>query len=484
MLRYSPGEWLGVVTTRGMALISPDVPADVIDRVWLSMAAEDGLAAVLGGLVGSFGTSLGSLPPFAVASFDRVTGEARVVVRGATRVTVTSTDGSATQVSGLGVTTWQESVIAAATLVEFSIGAAADVQLLLRDGVVRASGMRWTLVDGAEPDDEPEEPDDAADPAEPAFAPVAAVAGAAVAPPVVDPASATVPESEPEPEPDPVPVPVLDVEPLVADIGETLEQTGETLADSAFTTTVSGDDLGVTTGYDDLIFGETRISTVEDAAVRVVADDPAAPAPVAPPAPIPGVLISGLPPVPPPPGPAAPAVPVPAQAHRADAPGDHDGETISAEQLAALQKSLAGSALGPGNAGAPGNPGAPHGAPSAPTRSAPVLVTSFGERVVLDRGAVIGRRPRAVRATGAVPHLVTVESAEHDISRSHVELRVELRAGGADVVAIDLDTTNGTRLLRLGADPVRLHPGEPTLLVPGDRLDIGDAVVLSFEGLG
>lgn len=143
--------------------------------------------------------------------------------------------------------------------------------------------------------------------------------------------------------------------------------------------------------------------------------------------------------------------------------GDHDGETISAAQLEAMQHLIVGAAT----------PAA------APARAAATLVLPTGERVVLDRHAVVGRRPRAVRATGTVPHLVTVLSPNQDVSRSHVELRVE----GSAVVAIDLDTTNGTRLLRVGADPVRLQPGESTLLVSGDQLDISDGVVLGFEGL-
>jgi len=200
-----------------------------------------------------------------------------------------------------------------------------------------------------------------------------------------------------------------------------------------------------TTAYDDLIFGETRISTVEDAAVRaVVVETPAAGPP----------MINGLPPAP------APA-PAPAAAL-----GDHDGETISAERLAALQAQRG--LQSPSNS-----------TPPAPPHPGATLVVSTGERLRLDRTAVIGRRPRAVRATGVIPHLVTVPSPAQDISRSHVELRVE----GRDVIAVDLDTMNGTKLLRPGAEPVRLHPSEPTLLVSGDRLDLGDGIVLEFEGI-
>jgi hypothetical protein len=78
-----------------------------------------------------------------------------------------------------------------------------------------------------------------------------------------------------------------------------------------------------------------------------------------------------------------------------------------------------------------------------------------------------------------VPHLVAVDSPQQDISRNHLEIRPE---AGACVV-IDLHTTNGSTLLRPGADPVRLHPGEQTVVVSGDMVDIGDGVTVRFEDL-
>ncbi|QMU97078.1 FHA domain-containing protein [Microbacterium esteraromaticum] len=105
---------------------------------------------------------------------------------------------------------------------------------------------------------------------------------------------------------------------------------------------------------------------------------------------------------------------------------------------------------------------------------------STGQVVELDRTVIIGRRPRATRASGDnMPHLVAVESPEQDISRSHLEIRPE----GDSVVVIDLHTTNGSTLLRPGADPVRLHPGEQTLVLSGDVVDLGDGVTVLFEGL-
>ncbi|MBN9180984.1 MAG: FHA domain-containing protein, partial [Microbacterium sp.] len=68
---------------------------------------------------------------------------------------------------------------------------------------------------------------------------------------------------------------------------------------------------------------------------------------------------------------------------------------------------------------------------------------------------------------------------EQDISRSHIEVRVE----GDSILVTDLNTTNGTTLRRLGTDPVRIHPGERTVVVPGDVLDLGDGVTVTVEGI-
>ena len=90
------------------------------------------------------------------------------------------------------------------------------------------------------------------------------------------------------------------------------------------------------------------------------------------------------------------------------------------------------------------------------------------------------RRPnKLVEALKEDAHLVAVDSPQQDISRSHVELRVE----GDSVVATDLNTTNGTTLLRPGVDPMRLHPGEATVVVPGDVIDLGDGITVAIEDI-
>ena len=106
-----------------------------------------------------------------------------------------------------------------------------------------------------------------------------------------------------------------------------------------------------------------------------------------------------------------------------------------------------------------------------------VALLSTGGRIVLDRSAVIGRRPRASRVSAHdVPQLVTVPSPQQDISRSHLELRLE----GWHVLATDLGTTNGTTLHRPGYEPLRLRPREGVVLHDGDLLDLGDGVRVRF----
>jgi hypothetical protein len=105
------------------------------------------------------------------------------------------------------------------------------------------------------------------------------------------------------------------------------------------------------------------------------------------------------------------------------------------------------------------------------------LRVSDGTEVALDRTVLIGRAPSANRFSSAgSPRLLRVISPQQDISRTHVEVRVE----GWDVLVVDL-SSNGTRLIRPGAEPQMLHPGEPVLVLPGSVLDLGDGVSVTYE---
>lgn len=105
---------------------------------------------------------------------------------------------------------------------------------------------------------------------------------------------------------------------------------------------------------------------------------------------------------------------------------------------------------------------------------------STGEVIDLDRSLIIGRQPSVARVHGdGMPKLVQVRSQAGDISRSHVEVRLE----GWDVILVDLKATNGTVLVRVGQAPRRLGQGEQAMLLDGDIAELGEDVSLRFEGL-
>ena len=211
----------------------------------------------------------------------------------------------------------------------------------------------------------------------------------------------------------------------------------------------------------DHLFGHTVVRTVEDAAVR--------------PADVPFVDL------------------VPA------ADLDHDGHTVLASELRARRAAVAPAVSTPpvggatvlavrcpaGHVNRPGaegcrscGAGVVQGLPLWVTRpSLGLLRSPDGTVVELDRTVLIGRAPEVQRMSATeLPRLLTVASPQQDVSRNHLEVRVE----GWDLLAVDV-SSNGTVLTRPGQEPRRLHPGEPTLVLEGSTFDLGDGVVLLLE---
>lgn len=502
MARYSVADWYGVVTPGGVALLPHTVPLGAVERVWQALKEGSGPGAVIEGLVGTFGAALRNLPDFALLSLAE-NGGARIALRGAVtaRLLLGGTASEHT-FSGGGVSTWTEQLVTDVERAELSVsGSSGECILPIADGIVLAGRVVFWLNEAGEQRGgvspagrKSEQSDAAADPgpmvAAVVAAPVAALephflddAGDAPAagPGGVQPAGAE-PESVPaelvtslhEP-PDDKPALVAD-EPVGAEpepVNSRSEPVGVIPAVHAAETLVAED---APNDYDRLLYGETVLSSVEDAAVRperadVVAGEPQL---VTPPPPPPLPASTRIPPPPPPPPPSDPAAIIalptftPAggasAAPEAASWQDHDGETVLVEALLSGQQ-----------------PGVPVASvsPDAAWRPPRLLVPGQAS-VVLDRSAIIGVRPRFTRAQdGKVPLLITVDSPKGEISRSHLEFRLE----GRTLLAVDLNSTNGTILLREGCDPVRLHPNDPSILVPGDRIDLGDDVMLEFEDL-
>ncbi|MCR2784695.1 MULTISPECIES: FHA domain-containing protein [unclassified Microbacterium] len=455
--RYTAGDAYAIASPRGVALVSPEVDPEIVEGVWQALASGGGLAGVLDAATGSSGR-FADVPPFGMV----VTGEpARVLVRGAVEAHVTDAAGRTCVLSGTGVATWAEHVVADARAVALRIGPAAGVALPIVDGIVRAGGVTVVLTqDAVDVPLAPIAPPVLAPIAPPVLAPIAPPVLAPIAPPVLAPTAPPVPALiDTDGEPAPAEGEPADAEPVEAEPADAEEPSPEPLIDvpawvsgdaAAARSAAAADDPLETVQSDRRgrfahLWGETVMASVAAAAVAD-AQQPAA----AGDAPRPDSGGESL--------------------VRA---GDHDGATVSLAAARAMR------ARGRAEADLPPVPAPPVPAPPAPVPPPALgrLELSTGRTLVLDRGVVIGRRPRATRVGDDVPQLVTVESPSQDISRSHIEVRRE----GESAVVVDLDTTNGTVLHRDGSSPMRLHPGEATILLDGDALDLGDEVTVTYR---
>lgn len=492
--RHRPGGAYAVAAPHGLALLAAEAEVAVVEGVWRVLAAGGGPGDVLDAATGA-GGRFADLPPLALL----FTGDpARVLLRGAVEARVTDAAGRTCVLSGAGVATWAEHVVADAHAVTLTVlPAEADTApgLPLVDGVARADAITGELRSASVDDGDARADVSAAgaagagtraDAAPVDAAPAADAASVAAAPPVAGAAApgglaaAGVPAAGILAE---VPAWVTgDVEAAtphhaVAPGAGGAPAGDDGPADAAGEGAVAADAEGTPTGGDaeplDTVksdsrgrfahlWGETVMSSVAAAAVAEPAeDDDAAPDAGARPA-----AADAAAPTPPIGAPAIePAAPDAAAGPPLVRAGDHDGATLSLAAARALRAQRAGDL--------PPVPAPPVPGPPAVGR----LELSTGRTLLLDRDVVIGRRPRATRVGGEAPQLITVESPSQDISRSHIEVRRE----GESAVVVDLDTTNGTVLHRDGVSPMRLHPGEATILLDGDALDLGDEVTVTYR---
>ena len=119
-------------------------------------------------------------------------------------------------------------------------------------------------------------------------------------------------------------------------------------------------------------------------------------------------------------------------------------------------------------------------ASSAFALSAGYVRFSHGELVELGVPIVVGRKPTHEGA-GAPAHarMISVPSPSKDISRNHLEIRVE----HGHVLVTDLNSVNGTVLRRQGQPDRTLVGKEAVLVLNDDVVDLGDGVTLVFEQL-
>jgi hypothetical protein len=280
----------------------------------------------------------------------------------------------------------------------------------------------------------------------------------------------------------------------------------------------------------DALFGSTQFRAVEEAAIRtdeanpeVAADHSARPTsaippsvapdeplffseappprltnpPLQPPPPASGSLIEGVPGVATPP----PSFQTEERAiqHASDLDSPDDGPdlfTISRAQLLKMKETTTPTHQSPpvvhGILCSQGHPNPPqatscrvcHGQFSEsdpitmPRPLLGILKFSDGTEALLDRPLIIGRSPRAERVSSKeIPQLVSLSSPDQNISRNHLEIRID----GWHVIVVDLESVNGTVVTNPGQAPELLRAGEEVPIVPGAVVSIADEITFIYE---
>ena len=516
---YLPGAWSAVSRPGFVALLGPAAGPATARALW--EASADGLLA---GLVVLARNGFGGLPSFALVHVER--GRAHLALRGDVTAEVGTPSGSHTVRAG-EVGTWSEQVFDDVAWVRLRSDDApeAGTGLPLGDGVAAACALRVVLVEGEEGESSAgtaqEAPAAAGADAPATAAAVAVIDVPDVPPPAAETASepvlqAPVPDEAGTGEPardaafdEPVaeePVPDAFVadeaaasEPVADEAAAGVPAADAPVPDESQLDDEPADGLAHDVTSPDEPAEAGQPVTAADAPVGtafVPASSSAGPVLQEPDQPQPAQ------PVPEQPEPVLPGV-LPAQADAPEpvpvlvalgaaqsdvestvdgvrtlvgpaSPDDHDGLTILSSDLAQIREQLpAWAAQWPQEGQAPGSIAAPTLAVPA---EAPRLLLSTGVEVTLDRTVLLGRAPQVARVTNReLPRLVAVPSPQQDISRTHAEVRAE----GEHVLVTDLHSTNGVHVSRQGEGARRLHPGEPSVVVAGEVVDLGDGVTFT-----
>ncbi|RRJ86155.1 FHA domain-containing protein [Gulosibacter macacae] len=225
--------------------------------------------------------------------------------------------------------------------------------------------------------------------------------------------------------------------------------------------------------------------TVHDVPMRMgFSTNPPAAQPPSAPAPIPVISQTAM--TPPQMDAPAPTAPPVFQAQRFTAPTAHPQVPVAPSAPiqappAAMPPAVPTSSGSPtppapaATAAAPAPAAPPAAATEPPAPFVPQLVSNQGHLVTLTASVVIGRHPSAERAPN--PHgaqTLTMISPREEISRSHCIVTYD----AGNVLVWDLNSANGTQLLRNGRFPEPLTPQVPVVLDRGDIIDLGDGAAL------
>jgi hypothetical protein len=529
---YVPGGWFGLVRSGTAVILGPESPPALIRTVWELLQEGPEVHEVLHAVTGGLGIPLSSCPPFGIIGFRE---SLRVFLRGDLDLSVALPAGPL-KLDGRNVTTWTERWLDSPEWFSLSVpdepgrsGGSGALELPVAEGVVLLQALRVDVADTG------------TTAVTATFAVTGSSTEASAETMVgleetglQDALLEAAPLGDPplEDEGNPADAPAAATE-VTSSYDHLWEKTVMRSIEDAAVRTGEDDDGGpqaVGAG----------VETESPAAGFARGAEPAAAAPAAAPVvgpPAPGGLIDSVPwatagdsaprpsappsfismpdhratavetpqpeqiqpeqilpaqsqPVPAPAG--APAPPYPAE-------GDHDGQTVFKSELGAVpaQAPAASAATpgdgplvlarvcGAGHASPPtsgqcsscGSP-LPDVAVQAPRPRLGRVRLSTGEVIELQESLVIGRQPSVSRVQGgSMPRLIQVASPGGDISRSHVEVRLE----GWHVMLCDLKATNGTVLVREGQPPRRLAQNEMAIVLDGDIAELGDDVSLRFE---
>ena len=544
-LRYRSGTWICLVQDSVLCLLPPETSEDRIREIWTLLGTQPALDRVFAAVSGGLAGNLADMPSFGVLALGErchvlLRGPLELQQSGQSEPAASGefvTTWSERVLSGPGNFTLRITAPAVA-------GApGAGMLLPLERGAALVSALEFGSPQGtlpaAGPRTLPAEPAgvESKMPAAAVAAAGAPAAEAAAAPQSVlpgqprhaatagRPVDADVPEAEPvdaeQFDPDLIEPAPLGPDPVEAenpDLGETVrppeEHEAPVEASHPEETLQPAQPVPPGRPLAGQLIDSVPWLRTPDAAAAGTAPAPSAPAPARP-SPAQSSPVYPAPPVPAPPAPSVPSASVavtdtalmdPALTATAagpdagyDADLDHDGDTIMSSELANAVPPPAPDSR-PVTAPTVLARTCPVGHANPPTRSVCALcgqplgedpqpvprpalgqaVFSTGQVEPLDKNMVIGRQPSVARTPGSVmPRMVQVPSGGGDISRSHAEIRLE----GWHVMLRDLNSTNGTVMVRDGQLPHRLGQGEAVIVLDGDVAELGDGVWVRFEGL-
>jgi len=461
-VEYTPagtGGWLALCAS-DRVLVLETADATLTTPLWAALRETGGLQSVLDLLARG---GLAAMPQFALLDLRDVP---RVIVRGGVTVTAQTsspgdTESDEHRITGAGVTTWTEQLLPSAVSMLLAIDAAEPVPSV--GPLPLVDGGAWVAAVNAQVTGDSSPTNSAASSATTASASDAPAPIAAASPTPAQTAPAA-PVTEPDPEvtvvelPDPADLPEPEAEPDPESASES--ESVEPAQPSSY----------------DYLFGDTMYRDVASAAVAPEAEDGSAEN---------GSEENGAEEQR-----AAEAVTESGSGERVArsaegepqasvtaasdtvAAGDHDGQTVLTSDIAKLRAERKAKRAG---RAAPSPAEASPAAPPAPTV---VLTLPNGSRESLAQPVLVGRAPSVSQVSGGnIPRLVTVGTADQDISRTHARFVLE----GGTVVVTDLHSRNGTMIVLPGKEPQKLRAGEPTAVIVGTVVDFGGGVTLTVE---